>query len=93
MERRKEQQLAMALQELERRAASILELSNETLREEFISIAREETPTQTYEKAFDLAVQHFDARTARSFAKDTRFLAVIRRDYGAASFENLVAEA
>lgn len=94
MERNREQSPPLVeLQELERRASPVLELSNDDLRDQFVSIARAETPTQAYEKAFDLAVGHFDARTARSFAKAARFLAVIRRDYGTAEFEETVAEA
>lgn len=91
MEHPKKQPPLMGLQELERRAMSILELSNDLLRKEFIEIARVESPTQTYEKAFDLAVGHFDARIAITFAKAARFLAMIRRDYGQGMFDEMVS--
>jgi hypothetical protein len=74
-------------EDLERKASAVLELSDDDLREQFISIAASTTPTQAYEKAFDLAVKHFDARTATGFAKSCRYLAIIRRDYGQAEFE------
>lgn len=74
-------------EDLERKASAVLELSDDDLREQFISIAASETPTQAYEKAFDLAVEHFDARTATGFAKACRYLAMIRRDHGEATFK------
>ena len=47
--------------ELEKKAATVLELSNTGLRKRFTDIAQEESPTQAFEKAFDLANEHFDA--------------------------------
>lgn len=91
MESSKEQTPAMGLQELERRASSILELSDEKLRKEFVEIARAESPTQSYERAFDLATEHFDARMAREFAKSCRYLAMIRRDHGQETFDEVVS--
>lgn len=73
-------------EDLERKASAVLELSDDDLREQFVTIAASATPTQAYEKAFDLAVEHFDARTATGFAKACRYLAIIRRDYGQAEF-------
>ena len=79
------------LEDLERRVASILQLSDDGLRDQFIKIAAEETPTQSYEQAFDLATEHFDARMSREFAKAARFLAIIRRDYGDDQFQEVVS--
>jgi hypothetical protein len=79
------------LDDLRRRAATILELSDEGLRDQFIEIARDESPTQSYERAFDLACDHFDPRVSREFAKAARFLAMIRRDYGDEQFEEVVS--
>lgn len=91
MERPKEQSPNRELQELERRASAILQLSDYGLREQFVQIASEETPTQSYEKAFDLATEHFDARMAREFAKSCRYLAMIRRDHGQDTFNEVVS--
>jgi len=87
---KKEQSSSRELQDLERRASAILQLFDDDLREQFVQIAGQESPTQSYEKAFDLATEHFDARTARSFAKACRFLAIIRRDYGEEQFHEVV---
>lgn len=77
-------------EELERKAASVLELSDDNMRKQFIDIAKSETPTQAFEKAFDLANEHFNARMARDFAKATRYLAIIMRDYGSDIFNATV---
>ncbi len=79
------------LQDLERRASAILQLSDKELCEQFVQIAGNETPTQAYEKAFDLADKHFGARLASEYAKATRFLAMIRRDYGDEQFKEMVS--
>ncbi len=79
------------LDDLRRRAATILELSDDSLRDQFIEIAQEETPTQSYERAFNLACDHFDPRVSQEFAKAARFLAVIRRDYGDDRFDEVVS--
>ncbi len=68
-----------------------LSRSPEKLREECIGIARGKSPSA----AFDLAsiaarVHDVDAITAMSAAKATRWLAVIRRDYGDAEFTQAV---
>ncbi len=76
--------------ELEKKAATVLELSDTGLRKRFTDIAQEESPTQAFEKAFDLANEHFDARMAREFAKATRYLAIIRRDYGQNQLEEVM---
>ncbi len=78
------------IEDLKRRTTAILQLSGKELRKQFVQIAGKETPTQSYEKAFDLGCEHFDARIAREFAKACRFLAVIRRDYGEKEFEKVV---
>jgi len=83
-------QTVKSLDELKRRASAILEISDNDLREQFVGIARSETATQTADKAFDLAVKHFGARMARSYALATRYLAVIRRDHGEEVFEQVV---
>jgi len=92
MKRESEQTQAMGLQELERRVSAILQLSDDDLRKQFVQIAGSETPTQAYERAFDLATEHFDARMAREFAKAVRYLSIIKRDHGLAKFEKIVAE-
>lgn len=81
----------MKVQELARRASAILQLSDDELREQFVQIAAAETPTQSYERAFDLACEHYDARMSRDFAKSCRYLAMIRRDYGQDKFDKVVS--
>ena len=59
----------------------------ENLREECIGIAREKSPSAAFDLA-SIAARTYgvDAITAMSAAKATRWLAVIRRDYGDTEF-------
>ena len=79
------------MSELQKKAAIILQLKDDGLRQKFIEIAEHQTPSQTFEQAFDLGCEHFDARTAQQFAKSCRFLAIILRDYGKDDFEHVVS--
>lgn len=73
--------------ELEVRAAYVLRLSNE-LRDKFVEIAATKSPSAAFSLAAQLAaIKGVEPRAA---AKATRWLAVIRRDYGQEEFKWIV---
>lgn len=78
------------LQNLVNKSSAILNLKDENLRDEFVKIAKEETPTQAKERAIVLGDQHFDRDVSDTFAKACRWLAVIRREYGIDVFNKVV---
>ena len=54
----------------------------EGIRIQFIEVARNESPTQTFKLVESLAKYYkFSAEEARRVAQHTRYLAVIKRDY------------
>ena len=77
--------------ELKVRAMSVLSLSPE-LRERFVEIARTKSPSAAFGLAEATAWLHgFIPMEALAIAKATRWLAVVRRDYGQAEFDRITA--
>lgn len=67
----------------------------EGMRAQFIKIASQESPTQTF-RLVDLLAQGkycLDKEAAHKMAQATRWLAVLKRDYGEEAFQNLIGEA
>ena len=79
------------LSELEARAFPVLRLSPE-LRQKFVEIARTKSPSAAFGLAEATARLHgFSPIEALGIAKATRWLAVVRRDYGQAEFDRITA--
>ncbi len=72
--------------------AGILSSVSEELREQCLSIARDKSPSASFDLATIAATQHgVRGMDAIAVAKATRWLAVIRRDHGEATFNEAVA--
>ena len=79
------------LHELELRAGILKGVSDE-LRKQCVTIARDKSPSASINLARLAATQHgVSAMDAHAVAKATRWLAVIRRDYGENVFNESVA--
>jgi hypothetical protein len=78
------------LDELEIRVMPLSRIPQE-LREKCVEIARQKSPSAAFELASQAAfLSGLNQFEALGVAKATRWLAVIRRDYGAEAFEKVV---
>lgn len=79
------------LTELEMRACAALIHADYGLRDQCITIARERSPSASFDLAQRAAMlAGLDQIKMLGVAKATRWLAVIRRDHGVESFEKVV---
>lgn len=84
--------MGRSLSELRLRAAPVLRLSDNELREEFVQIARERSPSAAFNLAGQLARgRGFVGMEGIALAKATRWLSVIRRDFGQAEFNKTIS--
>ena len=75
---------------LKMKSSMVLKADDEH-RQKFIEIARNETPTQAYEIAKFYADKAEDIfPQAEEYAKSCRFLAILKRDYGKESFDEVI---
>jgi hypothetical protein len=81
------------LDELEVRATLPLSRVPEKLREKCVEIARAKSPSAAFDLGYQAAfLAGLNQREALEIAKATRWLSVIRRDYGQEKFEEMVSK-
>ena len=84
--------MSRPLGELEARAFPALQLEGE-VRKKLVRVAKEKSPSAAFGLAKVIAQNHgFAPVESESIARATRWLAVIRRDYGQKDFDRIVAE-
>lgn len=72
-------------------ASTLAHVSDEELRDNCIQIARTKSPTSAYDYTLKAtSLYSLDPMEQTALARATRWLAVIRRDYGKESFEEAV---
>jgi hypothetical protein len=80
------------LDELEIRVMPLSRIPQE-LREKCVEIARAKSPSAAFDLGYQAAfLAGLNQREALEIAKATRWLSVIRRDYGAEAFEKVVSK-
>lgn len=79
--------MSRPLSELKVRAMYVLQLPD-NLRKEFVEIAAQKSPSAAFDLATQLATLH--GVNSLAAAKATRWLAVIKRDFGQVEFERIV---
>jgi len=83
--------MSRPLSELEVRATLALFRISQELREKCVEIARQKSPSAAFDLAARAAIlDGMSQIEALGIAKATRWLAVIRRDYGGGKFEKVV---
>ena len=83
--------MSRPLSELEVRATLPLTRISQELREKCVEIARQKSPSAAFELASQAAfLSGLNQVEALGVAKATRWLAVVRRDYGMEEFEKMV---
>ena len=79
------------LPELKLRATLVLSRASQELREKCLAIARDKSPSSAYDLGMQIAMlSGLGQLQAIGIAKATRWLAVVRRDYGTTKFDELV---
>ena len=81
--------MSRLLGELEVRAVFVLQLPDD-LRKEFVEIAATKSPSAAFDLATQLATLH--GVNSLAAAKATRWLAVVRRDHGQQTFDQITAK-
>ena len=77
--------------ELEVRALLVVQLEDEELRAKLVKLAKEKSPSAVFSLAQVAArLAGKNPMESLALAKATRWLAVVRRDYGQAEFERIV---
>ena len=80
-----------SLEELRIRAAYPLKHISQELRNQCVGIARTRSPSATFDLSFQAArVAGCEQQKAKEVAKATRWLAMIRRNYGQDAFDKTV---
>ena len=80
-----------SLDELEVRVTLPLSRISQELREKCVEIARTKSPSAAFDLGYEVAIlAGMSQIEALGIAKATRWLAVIRRDYGQEKFEEMV---
>jgi hypothetical protein len=83
--------MSRPIDELQARALPVLRLEGE-LRKKLINIAAQKSPSAAFDLAGATARLHgFSSSEALGIAKATRWLTVVRRDYGQAEFDRITA--
>ena len=79
-----------SLDELQLRVVLPLSRTSQELREKCVEIAREKSPSAAFDLGYQVAsLAGLNQLEALRIAKATRWLAVVRRDYGQAEFERV----
>lgn len=84
--------MTRSISELETRATLPFSQVSKELREKCVAIAREKSPSVAFKMASQEArIFGLDQMNALGIAKATRWLAMIRRDYGQEKFKRITA--
>lgn len=82
--------MVRSLEEIQGRAVVPLKPFSPELRKQCVCIAREKSPSAAFDRGFNAAmIAGSNQREALAIGKATRWLAVIRRDYGNEKFEDV----
>jgi hypothetical protein len=90
---KKEVKMMRSLDELEVRVILSLSRVSQELRERCVEIARQKSPSAAFDLSYQIAIfAGMSQIEALAIAKATRWLAVVRRDYGQEKFEEVVSK-
>jgi hypothetical protein len=90
---KKEVRMMRSLDELEVRVTLPLSRISQELRERCVEIARAKSPSAAFDRGYEVAIlAGMSQNEALGIAKATRWLSVIRRDYGKEAFEKVVSK-